>query len=74
MDITNYIKAGKNIVIELYNGAEYIVTPEAVEAIKRDDKYVKLIVLYGGKTIVEDIKQVEKAFLSGKVVDYIDQK
>lgn len=74
MDIGKFFEPGKNMVIELDDGVEYVVGDHAVEAIQRHDAEVDLVRLYDGETRTVAIERIQDALLKKSAVDYLDKK
>ena len=74
IDIHKFVKPGKDIVIDLEDGVEYLVDDNAVVAIERGDQIIELIGLYGGKHYALDIKDILVSLQKKGVIDYLDKR
>jgi len=74
MNISNFVKAGKNMVIELDDEIEYLLDDAAVASIKRGDASARLFRLIDGEPRNFDVKVVEDAVFRKGPVDYLDKQ
>lgn len=74
MNISKYTKHGKNIVIELHNGVEYLIDTVAESALKSGASQVELIRLYDSEVYIASADEIEKSLLKEGVIDYLNKR
>ncbi|MEK7579530.1 MAG: hypothetical protein AAB460_03315 [Patescibacteria group bacterium] len=74
MDIQKFLKPGKDIVIEMSDGIDYLIDDRAAEAIQKDDEKIDLMRLYDHKVFSIDRKEIESTLLKSGVDDYLDKR
>ncbi len=73
MNINQYLKPGKNIVIELHDEVEYLLDDEAVEEIESGNEKVTLKRFADRVSVIMEVGAIENTLQKGGIVDYIDK-
>lgn len=79
MNLKKYSKAGKNMVIELDNGVEYLIDTLAEDSLQGGDgssgaDKVTLIRLFDREIRVTTAKEIEDSLVENDVIDYLDKR
>ena len=73
MDIKDFLKPGKDIVVEIED-VEYLLDDESVSCIEQNKKNIPLVELYDHQSYLFDIEVILRVLREGGVVDYLDKK
>lgn len=74
MKIEEFLKNGKDIVIELYDGVEYLIDNDAEKAIKDGSTQVMLVRLFDRVRHQINTKEIEESLRINGAVDYLDKR
>lgn len=72
MNIQKYMRAGKDIVVELDDEVEYLLNGAAAEAIQHGDEEVDLIRLYDRAIRRVPVSRIEVSVAEKGIIDYLD--
>lgn len=68
------LKPGKELVIELEDGIDYLAREDAEAAIRRGDTHIPLIRLYDFKPFLVPISKMAEALKNKDNIDYLDKR
>lgn len=74
MKVEEFFKNGKDVVIELYDGVEYLIDDEAEKAIKDGATQVMLVRLIDRVRHQINTKEIEESLRENGAVDYLDKR